>query len=140
MYLHQMFVIWLWSSIIYFYSRISYLLMYNVVRVVDCCELEDSENIDFPIETAWTIATKKNVRQTDDNIVSRCYSYMLKRNMLKMSDLLDKYMSCLRLQMVCNLQVQVVAEYISISDNLIVRLIVSHFLLLTFTEKQTILN
>ena len=135
-----MFVIWLWSSIIYFYSRISYLLMYNVVRVVDCCELEDSENIDFPIETAWTIATKKNVRQTDDNIVSRCYSYMLKRNMLKMSDLLDKYMSCLRLQMVCNLQVQVVAEYISISDNLIVRLIVSHFLLLTFTEKQTILN
>ena len=74
MYLHQMFVIWLWSSIIYFYSRISYLLMYNVVRVVDCCELEDSENIDFPIETAWTIATKKNVRQTDDNIVSRCYS------------------------------------------------------------------
>ena len=140
MYLHQMFVIWLWSSIIYFYSRISYLLMYNVVRVVDCCELEDSENIDFPIETAWTIATKKNVRQTDDNIVSRCYSYMLKRNMLKMSDLLDKYMSCPRLQMVCNLQVQVVAEYISISDNLIVRLIVSHFLLLTFTEKQTILN
>ena len=140
MYLHQMFVIWLWSSIIYFYSRISYLLMYNVVRVVDCCELEDSENIDFPIETAWTIATKKNVRQTDDNIVSRCYSYMLKRNMFKMSDLLDKYMSCLRLQMVCNLQVQVVAEYISISDNLIVRLIVSHFLLLTFTEKQTILN
>ena len=135
-----MFVIWLWSSIIYFYSRISYLLMYNVVRVVDCCELEDSENIDFPIETAWTIATKKNVRQTDDNIVSRCYSYMLKRNMLKMSDLLDKYMSCLRLQMVCNLQVQVVAEYISISDNLIVRLIVSHFLLLTFTDKQTILN
>ena len=107
---------------------------------MDCCELEDSENIDFPIETAWTIATKKNVRQTDDNIVSRCYSYMLKRNMFKMSDLLDKYMSCLRLQMVCNLQVQVVAEYISISDNLIVRLIVSHFLLLTFTEKQTILN
>ena len=87
---------------------------------------KDSENIDFPVETAWTIATKKNVG-TDQRQYSipLLYLYVLKNNMLNMSDLLDKSMSCLRLQMLCNLQVHVIAKYY---------LIVTHFLFLTFIE------
>ena len=73
---------------------------------------KDSENIDFPI-TAWTIATKKYLGQIHDNLV---YRYMLKLYVLKndMLDLIDKSRSCLRLQMVYNLQEQVIAKYLII--------------------------
>ena len=36
---------------------------------------KDSENIDFPTITAWTIATKKYLGQIHDNLV---YRYTLK--------------------------------------------------------------
>ena len=76
---------------------------------------KDSENIDFPI-TAWTIATKKYLGQIHDNLV---YRYTLKLYVMYVSknnliDLIDKSRSCLRLQMVGNLRVQVIAKYLII--------------------------
>ena len=43
-------------------------IRYNSASTSYCCRAKDSENIDFPGGTAWTIATKKNFVQINENI------------------------------------------------------------------------